>query len=173
MNRRKTSLIGGAILVVLVCGSLVALRVHTRHLHPSLTDVAAVGDVEQVEAALSRTSDIDAMTNEHFGHTALMEAVRCRNVPVVTLLLQRGANPNVVCGYGATALELAISGYEGQGSLRIVRELLQHGADWRRRNIHGFSMLEYAKGTIPPTPELVTLIEEYAKPSLSSNSVPK
>lgn len=61
------------------------------------------------------------------GHytTALVDAVRQGRLDVVSLLLERGADPNAAPDFGSTPLREAVAA----GNLELVRRLLAHGAD--------------------------------------------
>jgi hypothetical protein len=83
--------------------------------------IAESGETDELEAVLSR-ADINAR-NEH-GMTALMRAARHGRVQMVRVLLEHGADPNVVRNDNFTALSLAAF----FGHAEIVEILISHGA---------------------------------------------
>ena len=75
---------------------------------------------------LRKGSEIDAQNN--YGETALMKAASndCENI--VKLLLQNGANVNIIDAEGNNALMWA-TGVPKEHTNSIVKLLIQHGAD--------------------------------------------
>nr|WP_255298343.1 ankyrin repeat domain-containing protein [Brevibacillus dissolubilis] len=68
---------------------------------------------EIVRLLLPHCKNIDA-TESHFGHTALIEAVRAGNKEMMMLLLQYGGKIDIQTHEGKTAMEIAVSrGYQG------------------------------------------------------------
>ena len=59
---------------------------------------------------------------------------------VARLLIERGADPNIVPTWGLTPLMVSAS----QGNLAMIELLLQHGADPNRRSSHGQTAVEFA-----------------------------
>jgi hypothetical protein len=90
-----------------------------------LVEAAANGQPDEVAAALDRGANIDGIdTLGVLEQTALIAAVRARDVPIVKLLLERGARHDVETSEGITAMNVAeIAGY-----LDIVELLLKAGA---------------------------------------------
>ena len=71
----------------------------------------------------------------------------CRDPAAVEALLDAGADVNIVAGYwGRSALHLAVmmSGNDAEGALRLVRRLLEMGADPNARANGGHVPLHYA-----------------------------
>ena len=100
--------------------------------------IAESGEIEELEAVLSR-AEVNAR-NEH-GMTALMRAARQGRVEMVRILLERGADPNVVRGDNFTALSLAAF----FGHTEIVEVLLKHGARTDVATRYGTSPYLWAK----------------------------
>lgn len=96
----------------------------------ALLAAAERGDVETVATLLDAHPDIvneRAPLDGHTGRrTALHFAVNRDSTPVVALLLERGADPNIRDeGDNATPLHFAAE----HGAMEIVRLLVEHGAD--------------------------------------------
>src|SRR5688572_11994304 len=89
----------------------------------------------------------DAQLGE--GATPLMRAAKARDLPVMKLLLAKGANPNVATRNFSNALMFA-AGLGGRGragdpaGLEAVRLCLEHGADVRAFNDNGDTALHVA-----------------------------
>lgn len=83
----------------------------------------------------------DAQLGE--GATPLMRAARGRDIPVMKLLLAKGANPNLATRNYSNALMFA-SGRGGDEVLDAVRLCLEHGADVRAFNDNGDTPLHMA-----------------------------
>lgn len=72
--------------------------------------------------------------------TALVEAIKLRDASLVSLVLDRGANPNEVTASGLYPIFAAFSAC----SASIVQALVEHGADVTLRNPHGPNVLQAA-----------------------------
>ena len=89
----------------------------------------------------------DAQLGE--GATPLMRAAKARDLPVMKLLLAKGANPNVATRNFSNALMFA-AGLGGRGrpgdpaGVESVRMCLEHGADVRAFNDNGDTALHVA-----------------------------
>ena len=90
----------------------------------------------------------DAQLGE--GATPLMRAAKARDLPVVKLLLAKGANPNVATRTFSNALMFAAGLGGGRGragdaaGVEAVRLCLEHGADVRAFNDNGDTALHVA-----------------------------
>ncbi len=84
--------------------------------------VAETGDVEELARILPRVSNVNAR-NQH-GITALMRAAYHGHTPVARVLLDHGADPNLMRNDKFTALALAAF----FGHTETVRILIEHGA---------------------------------------------
>ncbi|ACE05669.1 hypothetical protein Aasi_0225 [Candidatus Amoebophilus asiaticus 5a2] len=92
----------------------------------------------------NETVDIDACNYNYWSernHTALMQAVEIRSLPIVKALIARGAKVNTIYGENA-ALHVAAS----FGYTEILLELIEHGADVniKGREWGGNAPLHYA-----------------------------
>jgi ankyrin repeat protein len=95
-----------------------------------LSEAAASGSAELVEALLDAGADAKALTTAD-GETVLMTAARAGNADAVRLLLDRGADVNAREGYkGQTALMWAAA----ERHPAVVKLLLERGADWKVRS---------------------------------------
>ena len=112
----------------------------------ALLTASVQGDVNRVRELLDEHPDIvseRAPLEGHTGHrTALHFAMNTGNKPVISLLLERGADPNIRDdGDDAMPLHFAAE----RGDLEIVRMLIEHGADpvgsgtWHELNVLGWA----------------------------------
>lgn len=88
------------------------------------------------------------------GHAPLQVAAMRNRPALVSLLLEHGADANVVDEEGNTPLLYAAA----FGYTEVARALLQHGADPHRANNWNAAPLQVARGR--KHPEIVTLLEE-------------
>jgi len=111
--------------------------------------------------------------NPEDGNTPLMEAVIKNNVYAVNLLLQDGANVNIVNNSRNTALYYAIF----MSSPEIVSMLIDFGADKNIENEYGETLLNFAKHQLEYSVEgsqsgdnlrIIIEILQNKKPNLSS-----
>jgi ankyrin repeat protein len=92
---------------------------------------------------LDAGADLNAR-DTHNRWTALMHAVHKRSAGAVTLLLERGANPNAV-EYEGQLVPLLMAAGDGDPVIpAIVRRLLEHGANPRYRGEWGETPLALA-----------------------------
>jgi len=111
-------------------------------LHKAISMTVTDGDVGYMMAImlLARGAQVDAKDAE--GEAPIHHACRNRSLPAVQLLLQHGADANVVTSSGSTPLHLLFEFlcqgifYEAE-HLSILRELLAHGAAPARRDAAG------------------------------------
>lgn len=139
--------------------------------------IAESGEIDELEAVLPR-AEINAR-NEH-GMTALMRAARHGRVPMVRVLLEHGADPNVARSDNFTALSLAAF----FGHTETVEVLLTHGARtdvatrfgtsphmWAKARSFGEVARCIEKGSerskpLPSPPPVRPVLEELAPPSM-------
>jgi len=126
-----------ACLTVLMMGSAVAMDVE-RDLDSLLIRAAKTGSRRQVEQFLKEGAMVNAKDEE--GNTALMMAVRDRNIHVCKLLIDNGADMNVSNNQGKTALLIVIP----SGDYRICKLLIDNGADVNASDKDGSSALMMA-----------------------------
>lgn len=94
----------------------------------ALRSAAYDGDVQRTIAALDEGADINSQTKSD-KPTALMYAARNGHLPVVRLLLMRGADPNILTSSGKSAIAFAMR--QRHPDTAIV--LLEHGSDPKTR----------------------------------------
>lgn len=92
------------------------------------------------------------------GLTALMLASYKGNTPLVKILLDRGANPDLQSNQGDTALMMLLP-YYPEGALPVVRLLLDAGANTSLRNHKG----QTAFDLVANNPQVLALLNEYKK----------
>ena len=128
-------------------------------LSAQLSHFASVGSLKQVRAALDAggdVNDLDAGSNYGTG-SPLMRATDRGDLPVMKLLLQRGAKANLRDSDGSTALMYVGRGsyYFGRSTSRLsalkvplnaasTRLLLHAGADLKMRDKNGMTALMYS-----------------------------
>jgi uncharacterized protein len=95
--------------------------------NPALIDAIRRGQLSTVRQLLDRGASPEAVigANDSEGQTALEVAADTGNVPMVRLLLDRGAEINAADGWGGTA----IVGASSAGFPEVVRLLIGRGAD--------------------------------------------
>lgn len=95
------------------------------------------GNVEVAEFLIKNVKDINYVSGMG---TALMAATVKQNVPIVKLLLENKANPNISDANGSTALIYAsiFKSYE------IVDLLIKHNGDNAHKDNRGNSAIDYA-----------------------------
>jgi len=107
-----------------------------------LIDAAWQGDIERVALYLDEQADVNFVSVASGSLTPLTAAVSQRHHEVATMLLERGANPNLVLEDGSSALIEAT----WQHDLSLVSELVARGADVSfRRPRDGVTAIAIAK----------------------------
>ncbi len=101
----------------------------------------AEDDLASLERLLAEGTNINASKGK-YKTTILMEAAVRGNLKVIKLLLDKGANIDMVDQDGWTAL----MGATVQGRTEPVRLLLEHGADVNAKNCNGETALVMATG---------------------------
>jgi len=121
-----------------------------------LREAASAGDATQVAAILDADPEIIDERSGPGMRAALHFAVIANSAPVVRLLLQRGADPNVRCeGDSATPLHFAAE----KGNTAIVQLLLDHGADATGLgDCHELEVIGWAACFGSPRQEVVDLL---------------
>lgn len=147
---------------------------------------AANGHYDIVKWLLDNKADPN-LAEESEGDTPLHAAARNNHADIIRLLLDKGANPDIANNNDQTALDLARQSYQkaaaaelqraslGRGLLiaieqnnqKLIRELLEGGADPVYRNKQGDTALHLAasKGQA----ELVSLLLEYTSQHSPTN----
>nr|XP_045620650.1 palmitoyltransferase akr1-like isoform X2 [Procambarus clarkii] len=90
----------------------------------NFADLALSLPTPSLEATIKQNPTVVDSTG-YDGRTALQKAVMVGNLPVVRLLLQYGADPNLRAQSGETAVHIACC----RGLLNVVVTLLKHGGD--------------------------------------------
>lgn len=85
---------------------------------------ATEGDISLMRAELDRGVAVDLNAGHDF--TPLVASIRAQNVEGVRLLLERGANPNLIVT-AQPVMYFAVAEYKGDP--RIISLLVEHGAD--------------------------------------------
>lgn len=89
----------------------------------------AQGNINKVRRLLRFRPQIDVNTVDSYGERPLDGAVRIRNAQIVQLLLENGANPNLITSSGMTPGMTPLMYAVSLGDADIVELLLQYGAD--------------------------------------------
>ena len=107
-----------------------------------LLEAANNGRTDRIAEILDGHPDIIDLRGDSGTRTALHFAAMQGHTDVISLLLQRGADPNVRCeGDQATPLHFAAE----QGELRAVELLVSHGADVHGPgDVHGMDVIGWA-----------------------------
>jgi ankyrin len=103
------------------------------------------GDVESARLLLAAGADVNDLLPD--GTSALTVAAHSNHTALVQLLLESGANPNVI-GSGYTALHAAVL----RGNLDSVRALLMRGAHIDSRLRHGMATTRGSREYFLPEP---------------------
>ena len=143
-------------LIVVVILTVGGFTFHAYRAGPSKNLVAAAesGDLAAVKAALAAGADVDHTRKRITGwqvgepmrrvESALYMAARGGHTEIIRTLLDAGANPDIICTGGSTAL-VAAAGSRGRGDRsEIIRLLLNAGADPIAPGAHGGSALGWA-----------------------------
>jgi ankyrin repeat protein len=108
---------------------------------PVFALAVAFGHGPVAEYLLEKGADVNAVSKNATGYTALTGAVAGGNQDLVALLLARGADANHRYGPGYSPLAEAAA----NGHLEIVKMLLDHGADPRAKTNDGKTALHFAE----------------------------
>lgn len=96
--------------------------------YTALIAAAKTGQAEMVKLLCSKKADVNAQTefrDPEEGYTALLWAIDKQNPLIVEVLLENGADANIVDGWGESPLMYAA----WKNNLPFVRSLIAHGAD--------------------------------------------
>ncbi len=108
--------------------------------NPPLTVAVRAGSLAIVEMLLSSGADINAPSGDR-GYSPLMDAVYSKKPEIATLLLERGANPNVVGSDAQTAICIAA----GRGDMEMCNLLIKYEANPTIPDALGMTAMGYAK----------------------------
>lgn len=107
---------------------------------PMLSVASRAGRKEMIQWLIKKGADINAISQDR-GYSALMDAVWKSNYDIVSLLVDLGADVNIVAQDGQSILVLAT----GTSNIRICELLAMKGADPLLKDKMGMSALDYAK----------------------------
>jgi len=107
---------------------------------PVVALAAVFGHLEVVRYLASRGADINIVSTNGTGYTALTGAVASGHAAIVEWLLQQGANCNYRYAAGYSPLLTAAA----NGHLEIVKLLIAHGADRHASTNDGKTAIELA-----------------------------
>lgn len=107
--------------------------------HP-LGLAAFFGNKETVEALLQAGADVNQQSRESMKVSALHSSAAAHRPDIATLLLNRGANPNLRGKGGVTVLHVVAA----TGQIDLAEMLLQHGGDVNATDDSGKTPLAYA-----------------------------
>ncbi|EKX42080.1 hypothetical protein GUITHDRAFT_111932 [Guillardia theta CCMP2712] len=102
------------------------------------------GQHELVKSLLARRADPDASTGE-FGTAALHHAVKCRDLKMISCLVDAKADVNVTSERG-TCLHLLAEMTWDQKTSQVTQTLLSNGADVTTKNKKNKTVLQVSKG---------------------------
>ena len=112
---------------------------HRYHLHSA----ASAGDLALAKVLIAGGANLDR--ENAAGNAPLHLAVWSKRVELITLLLQRGANPDIADGFdGDTALHSAARRTDTAENVGLISFLLDAGADPNVRNDDGWRPLDLA-----------------------------
>jgi uncharacterized protein len=115
------------------------------------------GDIEAVEEAIELGLDLD--TKDSMNRTALMEAANFGHIDIVQLLLENGANPNLIYSNGQTALsDVAYNWGDNEKGLKIIKLLCENGADVNIKFSDGKTIMDRVKNK----KKLFKLLKKYS-----------
>lgn len=97
------------------------------------------GRYQAVQFLIEKQVAIDAL--DKFGRTPLYLAVFHRHLEVASLLLQKDANPNIICQCGTSIVSKAAE----NGDIEILDLLLKKGVSWKTQNQDGETPKDLAK----------------------------
>jgi ankyrin repeat protein len=106
---------------------------------PVLALAAAFGNFEIAKYLHAKGGDVNAVSTNGSGYTALTGAVTSGHTEIVKWLLENGAEPNYRYANGYTPLLTAAA----NGHLEILKALLTHGADLHAKTNDGKNAISF------------------------------
>ena len=107
----------------------------------AMADAAARGDVERVRALFDEGIKVNSIIDGRYGWTAIMYAAFHGQISTTRMLIERGADVNIVDSEGNSAATLASSNNHWE----VAEALASAGADVTHPNLKGKSTLDYAR----------------------------
>jgi len=104
-------------------------------LNDSLNFASEEGNLIKVIELIKKGADVNAVCDDGFGSTPLIQACFKKHKDIVKYLISKGANVNAKLSTGQTALMLAIP------SVEIVKLLIENGADVNAKDRDGETAL--------------------------------
>ncbi|MBP5359700.1 MAG: ankyrin repeat domain-containing protein [Treponema sp.] len=123
---------------------------------PLLSIAVRSDHFDQVKWLLDLGADINAISGDR-GYTAVMDAVWRKNFDITKFLVDKGADLSVVSSDGQPILVLAV----GNGNEKIVKLLLESGADADLQDSMGMSARGYAN--LFKKPGMVEVMAQFPK----------
>ena len=121
---------------------------------PMLNVATRAEHMDQVKWLMELGADVNSISGDR-GYTAVMDAVWRKNYAMTEYYISKGAGLNVVSSDGQPILVLAV----GNGDEKIVKLLLEHGADPDLPDSMGMSARKYA-GLFKKA-SIIKMMEEY------------
>lgn len=121
---------------------------------PVLCAATRADNVGYVKWLMEKGANVNIISKDR-GYSPVMDAVWKKNLEMVKLFINEGADLNVMSSDGQPILVLAV----GNGSAKIVEELLHAGADPDVKDSMGMSARGYAN--LFKNADLVKILEKY------------
>ncbi len=121
---------------------------------PMLCVATRCDSFEKVEWLLDNGANINAVSKDR-GYTAVMDAVWRKNYDITKYLIEQGADLSIISTDGQPILVLAV----GNGNVKIVNLLLEHGADPDVKDSMGMSARGYA--VLFKRPEMIEAMKKF------------
>jgi ankyrin repeat protein len=166
----KRTILLSLIVALLISTGTSGLVIADQQLNGQLEIAIHNGDLESVKALLDNGVDPNSA---EFYNPPLAQAILFRKIPIIQLLLEKGANPNFPGSSGKPPLITALeSNWGSPDRLTIIKMLLDSGADMNAKGPTGESALE--KGLKSGDKELIQLLsakkKNEAKPTVPADS---
>ena len=105
----------------------------------------AIASKQDIIAMNLLESEIDINAQDKAGFSALHYCVWEKNIAIARLLLQKGANVNIIDEYGNNPFWYSLTLYRSILDLDLVKLLINYGADIHHKNNHNLSPLDFVK----------------------------
>jgi uncharacterized protein len=121
----------------------------------ALNYAALYGNKEIFDYLINANANVDALFEGDY--SSLMAAADRGDEYIAKVLLNKGANINLIDRHGNSALKYA--GTKNKDKLDFIKLFLEHGGNPWQKNFHGNSLMDVAKRR--DSQELIELIEQY------------